>query len=501
MSNIQPVDKTQQFEGSVTNAINYFEEGNPYQYIKIYSNRKKNIYHNPFLNNPTGFIILYPINTTLYFRGSVNNAVRYFNEGNPYQYVQVYDNETQKCYRNPFSNKPSEFIELIPIDKTQEFKGSENEAVLYFKNNPGHYEYIKVYDNETQKWYHNPYTNKPHSFIMIEPLDQSIRFNENLEEVKTYLIENRTYEYIKVYDNETQKWYHNPFSNNPSEFIILKPLDQTNVFKGSVSNAMRYFNEGNPYQYIKIYSDSHKEWYHNPFNNPYGVEKQFIKLEDEPKIIFIDVDQTLIKGHTIGLYDRQRHQIRDLIDENTLDHLKIILKHLQELDVLLFINSRGNYENINLLIQDLGLDTFFPPTHILSANMPDEIREYYNITDNYQIERHDWGRIKTEYMEKTIEKLHIKKENVYFLDDTKENINYAFSNGFVNSFQVMNENPDMDISLVNYLDRIYIELYRERQMGRGYIRKSKKTKNKKHKMTNKKNKNRKNKKKTRNNRL
>jgi hypothetical protein len=68
-----------------------------------------------------------------------------------------------------------------------------------------------------------------------------------------------------------------------------------------------------------------------------------------------------------------------------------------------------------------------------------------------------WSRYKTEYLDIIISINNTKKENLYFIDDTEENIIYAKSSGYSNSIHLSNIGVS-SIMLVSILEKILIFL-------------------------------------------
>jgi HAD superfamily phosphatase (TIGR01681 family) len=124
----------------------------------------------------------------------------------------------------------------------------------------------------------------------LEPRDVSQEYNNSVEKAISVFSE-----YVKIFNNSDGKWYHNPSRFNLINFVPyeqqetlqtdtqlqgLIPRTSTSAriashdFDNSISNAIKYYKT-NPYEYVKIYSNSHREWYHNPYSTE---PTNFIKL-------------------------------------------------------------------------------------------------------------------------------------------------------------------------------------------------------------------------------
>lgn len=158
-------------------------------------------------------------------------------------------------------------------------------------------------------------------------------------------------------------------------------------------------------------------------------------INTKPKNIFIDIDQTLIPGHTGGKYDRAKHaNVSTVGSTEYRKSLLAMLTHLKNNGFNLYILSRGEYQSIVQLLKDIQLYHIFGAGHILSANMP---QNKYRIR-KCEIQEQNWHLIKTQMLSKVCDDEHIDKNSVLFLDDTEENVNCALQHGY-KSFQIDNK--------------------------------------------------------------
>ena len=227
----------------------------------------------------------------------------------------------------------------------------------------------------------------------------------------------------------------------------MSPIDKTSQFDGSVSNAIEYFKH-NPYEYVKILSKRLNKYFHNP--NP---NKNEFYIYQRNIGVFIDVDKTLIKGHTGGNYNKNIHESISFI-LNTAYHKQLIgiLNNLKSNGVNLYIVSRGNYSSIVQLLRDISMDHIFEQNKILSATIP-LLHNKYKLRE-YQIHEPNWHVNKTDIIEAVCKVDNIDKQNVYFFDDTEENIQYAIQHGYRNSY-IVNNNSNQTSLLFLIKNRLY----------------------------------------------
>jgi len=326
-----------------------------------------------------------------------------------------------------------------PKDKTEYFKESVGTAQKYYKHPDNLYEYVKIKSKSgggyhpPGTWFHNPDSKKPDEFIVLDET-------------------NSTAEAISGAGAGT----------GTREIESDKGLrDATSQFKGSVGSAQLYYkNRKNKYEHVQVFSNRVKKWYHNPYES---TPDRFISMV---KAIFFDVDQTLITGHTGGVYgDKSKGYTRDfpidtLISEDKLKIIRDDLQSLQSNGYTLFINSRGNFKSVELLLLHLDLIRYFERMNILTARMPEDIREFYSIAKSYEIgmgpsSSEEWAEIKTYFIDRVFDKYNIQSKNdVWFFDDTKTNIEYAKENGYKNSF-VVDNTPGSRRSLEDLIKQLF----------------------------------------------
>lgn len=193
-----------------------------------------------------------------------------------------------------------------------------------------------------------------------------------------------------------------------------------------------------------------------------AAEKQQYNFNITNPFIFIDIDKTLITNHTRGTYSGGN--IYNLIDKTTLKRLTFLLETLKNVyHVELFINTRGNYDSVVMLLNNLGLKHLFDDDHILSAQMPQYVMDKYDIEERYEIQSTidkytstvSWAILKTYFMDKVLKKTRNYdkfKGLSSFFDDTVDNVKLARENGYVKAQLV--DNTKIESSLVTYLENI-----------------------------------------------
>jgi HAD superfamily phosphatase (TIGR01681 family) len=179
------------------------------------------------------------------------------------------------------------------------------------------------------------------------------------------------------------------------------------------------------------------------------------------KWIALDVDKTLIAGHTGGRYTSQHFSQQYIIQlMGGLERGQKLVEamgSLQQQGYQFVIVSRGNYDSVIQLLQALNITQFFNPNQILAANMPEHVRSNMGIQVDHPIYSNHpqggekWAKIKTQYMKAFARTHNISLSNIYFFDDTKMNVTEA-RHSIPNSFVV--NNAKKTESLEYYLDKL-----------------------------------------------
>ena len=205
------IDLTEEFQGSVRNAINYFTQ-NPEdrRKVKVYSKSKRRWFANNKPETPNEFYLYNQpiIDLTEHFKGSVTNAIKYFSDHpEDKRTVKIYSQRVGKWFANTKPETPSEFfvyneptttiqprvepttiqprvdptvaseptIEPIVshtvdlIDLTEQFQGSVRNAMKYFSDHPEDKRIVKIYSKSKRRWFANTKPETPDKFY---PLDE-----------------------------------------------------------------------------------------------------------------------------------------------------------------------------------------------------------------------------------------------------------------------------------------------------------------------------------------
>lgn len=160
------------------------------------------------------------------------------------------------------------------------------------------------------------------------------------------------------------------------------------------------------------------------------------------KILALDFDLTITDIHTRG------HIKQTQLYWHSSDNLYLLTNCLckfKNSGWLIYIVSRGIKEDIVQYLTKLNIIELFDGIYGAS--------NYTHFAENAIT----WSRYKTEYLDIIISINNTKKENLYFIDDTEENIIYAKSSGYSNSIHLSNIGIS-SIMLVSILEKILIFL-------------------------------------------
>ena len=219
-----PVDLTQEFSGSVGNAMKYYSTY-PVEYSIIYSTSKKAWYENS-LDKPTEFYLI--ADCTNKFNGSVQNAIKYF-KSNQYDRCIIKSTDLNKWFISYLENDQVKFagnysdhsvesqkIKLldspIPVDLTLKFYGSVRNAINYYLTNP--FEYSIIYSTSKKAWYENS-LDKPSVFYPIA--DCTNKFNGSVQNAIKYFKSNQYHRCI-IKSTRLNEWYISYLENDQVKF-------------------------------------------------------------------------------------------------------------------------------------------------------------------------------------------------------------------------------------------------------------------------------------------
>ncbi|MBA42617.1 MAG: hypothetical protein CMF62_01280 [Magnetococcales bacterium] len=147
-------------------------------------------------------------------------------------------------------------------------------------------------------------------------------------------------------------------------------------------------------------------------------------------IICFDFDKTLTSVHSKG------SPSLDVNYFTNLDKLKKVLDVLSKSHKL-YIVTRGIEEIVKKYLEKVELLEYFI--------------EIYGAIDREHLSRLDWPQQKVQYLDKIMELEKCKKSDMYFFDDTEENIFEAIKNSYINSYVVKKNGYELLNNLNLYL--------------------------------------------------
>ena len=164
------------------------------------------------------------------------------------------------------------------------------------------------------------------------------------------------------------------------------------------------------------------------------------KLKNTKNILVLDFDLTITDIHTNGRINQQYfywYKTQNLI------LLINCLKKLKKKNWLIYIVSRGIKNDIKQYLKNLDIIKLF--NDIYGADNIEHLSE----------NPLNWAKYKTDFLNEIISMNKINKNNLYFIDDTEENISFAKNSGFINSILL----PNVGISsiiLLGILEKILL---------------------------------------------
>lgn len=160
------------------------------------------------------------------------------------------------------------------------------------------------------------------------------------------------------------------------------------------------------------------------------------------KILVLDFDLTLTDIHTCGNINYNKlywYSIKNLeLLTDTLHKFKLC-------DWKIYIVSRGIESDIIKYLEKMGI-----------LNIFEDIFGAKNISQSSESTQ-NWSKYKTKYLDIIIYKNKIDKNNLYFIDDTIENINMAKLNGYFNSILLPKDIGLSSLTLVSLLEKIILQ--------------------------------------------
>ena len=160
------------------------------------------------------------------------------------------------------------------------------------------------------------------------------------------------------------------------------------------------------------------------------------------KILVLDFDLTITDIHTCG-------NINDnLLYWYSIKNLYLLTDTLQKFKKYnwkIYIVSRGIELDIIKYLQKINIYNIFD--NVYGAKNTSQLSE----------STLNWSKYKTKYLDIIIYKNKIDKNNLYFIDDTLENINMAKINGYSNSILLPKDLGLSSLTLVSILEKIILD--------------------------------------------
>lgn len=163
-------------------------------------------------------------------------------------------------------------------------------------------------------------------------------------------------------------------------------------------------------------------------------------IDNNKKILALDFDLTLTDIHTQGHIKQTQLY---WYSQTNLNQLSNCLRKFKNSGWKIYIVSRGIENDITQYLTKLNIIGLFDG--IYGAKNFAHLRET----------THTWSKYKTEYLNNIISMNEAKKENLYFIDDTEENIIFAKSSGYSNSIHLPSIGVN-SIMLLSVLEKILI---------------------------------------------
>ena len=156
----------------------------------------------------------------------------------------------------------------------------------------------------------------------------------------------------------------------------------------------------------------------------------------EKTVICFDFDLTLTSIHSHGIPSVEIRLFEDV--EEVKKQLALL-----STKAILYIVSRGKKEYLDKYLKDVGMSSYFTGIYGSSDEFPIELDKY------------TWATIKFLFLNDIVKKENIVPEQLYFFDDTIENVIYSGDSKrnpvkFSNTFQVLRP----ELPLLNLLNSI-----------------------------------------------
>ena len=142
-------------------------------------------------------------------------------------------------------------------------------------------------------------------------------------------------------------------------------------------------------------------------------------------ILVLDFDKTITDIHSQGTPDVQIFLWNEM---KNYHRLILCLDFIHKKNCKIYVVSRSNKKALEKYLRAFSL-TFF----ISGIYGADEINPITFPSESVDKAVLRWSTLKVKFIEKITTELGIGKNDVYFVDDTRQNIEYALNSGFTNS--------------------------------------------------------------------
>ena len=160
------------------------------------------------------------------------------------------------------------------------------------------------------------------------------------------------------------------------------------------------------------------------------------------KILVLDFDLTITDIHTGGNINDNLLYWYSIKNLNLLIHT---LQKFKKYNWKIYIVSRGIETDIIKYLEKINILYIF-----------DDVYGAKNISQLSESTL-NWSKYKTKYLDIIIYKNKIDKNNLYFIDDTIENINIAKINYYSNSILLPKDIGLSSLTLVSILEKIFLQ--------------------------------------------
>ncbi len=165
-----------------------------------------------------------------------------------------------------------------------------------------------------------------------------------------------------------------------------------------------------------------------------------LKNINQKKILILDFDLTLTDIHTGGRINS------DKLYWNSIENFDLVTKKLEKI-------KKSGYWDIYIVSRGIELDI---KNYLSKLNIIELFNDVFGASDITHLSKptHIWAKYKVEYIRKIANINDCKSENIYYIDDTIENIRESQKSGYVNSILLPNIGTS-SIVLTSILDKIY----------------------------------------------